>query len=323
MSLHLSSPFSHLASSAPVIGRFAPSPTGPLHVGSLVAAVGSYLLAKREGGKWLLRMEDLDAPRVVPGMADDILRTLEAFGLHWDEDIVWQSRRTDAYIAALEQLAAGGHVYHCGCSRAEIARAASAPHPGEEGLVYPGTCRPGLPEGKERRSVRLRVPDEDILFTDGIMGPRHENLARSCGDFIIRRADGPFAYQLAVVVDDAEAGITQVARGVDLLDSTPRQILIQRLLGFTTPIYWHLPLVTGSGGAKLSKRDNAVSLAASGDLAVTAPLLLVRTLLFLGQTVPPDLHHQKCKDILRWSIIHFDPTAVPTGPGPFTEVLPR
>ena len=212
-------------------GRFAPSPTGPLHFGSLVAALGSYLFARRSGGRWLLRMDDLDAQRVVPGMADDILRTLEILGFSWDGEIVWQSRRDVAYAEALQRLEQLGVVYPCGCSRGEIARIATAPHDSGDELVYPGTCRGGLAHGKEARSLRIRVPEEEISFLDGIAGPFRQILAEVCGDFVIRRADGLFAYHLATVVDDDAAGVTQVVRGADLLASTPRQIYLQRLLG--------------------------------------------------------------------------------------------
>ncbi|HEY5974800.1 MAG TPA: tRNA glutamyl-Q(34) synthetase GluQRS, partial [Geobacteraceae bacterium] len=227
-----------------VIGRFAPSPTGPLHSGSLVAAVGSYLAARSVGGRWLLRMEDLDQPRVVPGMADDILRTLEMLGFVWDGEVVWQSRRTEAYQAALDRLSSLGVVYPCGCSRTEISRIASAPH-GSGELVYPGLCRSGLVAGKVPRAIRVLVPAREIAFQDGILGRFTQDLAATCGDFVVKRADGPFAYHLAVVVDDAAAGVTQVTRGADLLDSTPRQLYLQELLGLSHPIYNHLPLVCG------------------------------------------------------------------------------
>lgn len=290
------------------IGRFAPSPTGPLHLGSLVAAVGSWAMARRAGGRWLLRMEDLDTPRVVPGVADDILRTLEVLGLTWDGEIVWQSRRSEAYQAALEKLCRRGVVYPCGCSRAEIARIASAPHGAGE-LVYPGTCRHGLPPGKEPRAFRVRVGEETVCYGDAVQGEQCQELARDCGDFVVKRADGPFAYHLAVVVDDAASGVNQVVRGADLLASTPRQIFLQRHLGLPTPAYAHLPLVTGPGGAKLSKRDNAVSLAAGRDLMRDGGRLLLAALHFLGQ-VPPLLPHASCGEILSWTASSFDAARV-------------
>lgn len=305
------------SSSTPIIGRFAPSPTGPLHLGSLVAALGSYLMAKREGGLWLLRVEDLDTPRVVPGMADDILRTLETLGFGWDGEVVYQSCRTEAYREALERLLRDGAAYPCGCSRAEIARAASAPHPGEEGPAYPGLCRDGLPEGKSARSVRVRVTSDPVVFQDGVMGTCSSDLAAAGGDFVVKRADGPFAYQLAVVVDDAASGVNQIVRGADLLHSTPRQILLQRLLGYRTPSYCHLPLVTGPGGGKLSKRDNAVSLASGRDLATEGHLLLIDSLRFLGQDPPHSLTKASSIEVLCWAIEHFSPVSIPRTPGPF------
>ena len=307
------------ATSTTIIGRFAPSPTGPLHVGSLVAALGSYVMAKREGGLWLLRIEDLDTPRVAPGMADDILRTLEILGFRWDGEVLHQSRRTAVYQEALDRLVREGAAYPCGCSRAEIARVASAPHPGEEGPAYPGICRNGLPDGKKARAVRVRAGDEAISFQDGVMGVSSRILSACGGDFVVKRADGPFAYQLAVVVDDAESGVNQVVRGADLLSSTPRQIHLQRLLGYSTPSYYHLPLVTGPGGMKLSKRDNAVSLASGRDLRREGRLLLFDTLRFLGQDPPPDLRNATCCEILRWAIHSFAPGAIPRDPGRFSR----
>lgn len=301
------------------VGRFAPSPTGPLHLGSLVAAIGSYIMAKRAGGQWLLRIEDLDTPRVVPGMDDDILRTLEILGFQWDGEIVRQSCRTAVYQEALERLLREGSAYPCGCSRAEIARAASAPHPGEEGPAYPGLCRNGIPEGKIARSIRVHSGSEPIEFTDGVMGPYRVDLSRAGGDFVIKRADGPFAYQLAVVVDDALSGVNQVVRGADLLPSTPRQIRLQRLLGYPTPSYWHLPLVTGPGGSKLSKRDNAVSLASGRDLEREGHLLLYDALIFLGQSPPRELLGSSCVEILEGAVAHFSPEIIPRVPGPFSS----
>jgi glutamyl-Q tRNA(Asp) synthetase len=286
-------------------------------VGSLVAALGSYVMAKREGGLWLLRVEDLDTPRVVPGMADDILRTLEILGFRWDGEILYQSRRAEVYQEALERLLREGVAYPCGCSRAEIARSASAPHPGEEGPAYPGLCRNGLPEGKNARAVRVRTGDEAISFQDGVMGGYSQKLSACGGDFVVKRADGPFAYQLAVVVDDAESGVNQVVRGADLLSSTPRQIHLQRLLGYPTPAYYHLPLVAGPGGTKLSKRDNAVSLASGRDLRRERHLLLFDALRFLGQNPPSDLRNTSCDEVLSWAVGHFSSEAIPRVPGPF------
>jgi glutamyl-Q tRNA(Asp) synthetase len=236
-------------------GRFAPSPTGPLHLGSLVAAVGSWLYARAAGGRWLVRMEDIDTPRVVPGSAEEILAALQRYGLEWDGEVVLQSRRTALYEAALRELRARGWAYDCACSRAELQRAASAPLGREP--VYPGTCRRGIDAGKVARAIRFLVPDDAIVFDDLIRGHVEEEIG---GDFVVRRADGLFAYQLAVVVDDAEQGVTQVVRGADLLGSTPRQIALQRALGYPTPVYGHLPLVVNPDGSKLGKRDGALPL---------------------------------------------------------------
>lgn len=238
-------------------GRFAPSPTGPLHLGSLVAAVGSWLFAREARVPWLVRIEDIDTPRVVPGSAEEILAALRRYALDWDGEVVWQSRRTALYEEALQQLRAKNLVYDCACSRADLQRAASAPL-GRE-AVYPGTCRDGIPAGKVARAIRFRAPEGPIGFEDAIVGRVEEDVG---GDFVVRRADGLFAYQLAVVVDDAEQGVTQVVRGADLLESTPRQIALQRALGYPTPSYAHLPLVVNPDGSKLGKREGALPLPA-------------------------------------------------------------
>ncbi len=282
-----------------------------------MAALGSYVMARREGGLWLVRVEDLDTPRVVSGMTDDILRTLETLGFQWDGEILCQSSRAEVYREALDRLLRQGAAYPCGCSRAEIARIATAPHAGEEGPVYPGLCRNGLAEGKIARSIRVRVTSDPVVFRDGVMGLCSANLNEAGGDFVVKRADGPFAYQLAVVVDDAESGVNQVVRGADLLSSTPRQILLQRLLGYPTPAYYHLPLVTGPGGAKLSKRDCAVSLASGRDLCREGHLLLFDALRFLGQDPPPSLRGAACAEILSWAVDHFSPDSIPRFSGPF------
>lgn len=239
-------------------GRFAPSPTGPLHLGSLVAAVGSWLFARVEGGRWIVRMEDIDTPRVVAGSADEILDALRRYALDWDGEVVWQSQRTALYESALNELRVKRLVYDCACSRADLQRAASAPLGSEP--VYPGTCRNGIAPGKTARAIRFRASDEIIAFDDRIVGHQQENVAERTGDFVVRRADGLFAYQLAVVVDDAEQGVTQVVRGADLLTSTPRQIALQRALGYPTPEYAHLPLVVNPDGSKLGKRDGSLPL---------------------------------------------------------------
>ena len=243
------------------VGRFAPSPTGPLHLGSLVAAVGSWLFARRAGGRWLVRLEDLDAPRVVPGASAEIIAALELYGLSPDGDLVRQSQRTPLYEEAIARLRAAGQLYDCACSRTELRRLASAPTPDEDAEpVYPGTCRAGIAPGRAPRSLRFRVPPGVVRFADAVHGDQAQDVAREVGDFVVRRADGPFAYQLAVVVDDAAQGVTQVVRGADLLDSTARQIVLQRTLGLPTPDHAHLPLVLGPNGAKVGKRDGALPL---------------------------------------------------------------
>ena len=261
----------------PYRGRFAPSPTGPLHFGSLVAAVGSFLEARAQDGTWLLRIEDLDRPRCVPGAEDSIRRTLDALGLHADGEVLRQSERDEVYAAALAELEVLGVLYGCACTRREIADSALA---GIDGPVYPGNCRDGLPPGRAARAWRLRCDGAHITFEDRIQGRISHNLEREVGDFVLKRADGLYAYQLAVVVDDAAQGITDVVRGADLLDSTTRQILLQRLLGISTPVYAHLPVAVNAQGEKLSKQ----TLAAAVDVREPVPLLN-RVLEFLGQ--PP------------------------------------
>jgi glutamyl-Q tRNA(Asp) synthetase len=229
-------------------GRFAPSPTGPLHFGSLVAALGSYLDAKTHGGEWLVRMEDLDTPRVVPGAADDILRTLEQFGLEWDGPVLYQSARMDAYETVLSELRRGNLVFPCDCSRKDLVDR------------YPGTCRSGLRGRRDALAWRFRASGEIVQFEDRRLGPQCQNVEDYVGDFVVKRADGLFAYQLAVVVDDAFQGITDVVRGEDLLDSTARQILLQRALGYQQPRYLHLPVAVNELGQKLSKQTGATAL---------------------------------------------------------------
>lgn len=235
-------------------GRFAPSPTGPLHFGSLVAALASFVDARAHEGQWLVRIEDVDRTRAVAGAADDILRTLEAFGFAWDGDVAYQSRRTALYEDALDALRRSGTAYDCACSRRDVARAG---HVGAEGPVYRGTCRSGLPKGARPRAVRVRTDDLPTRVVDAVYGEHSQRLESALGDFVVRRADGFFAYQLVVVVDDADQGITRVVRGADLLSSTPRQVHLQRLLGLPTPAYAHVPVVLDDHGRKLSKRDRA------------------------------------------------------------------
>jgi glutamyl-Q tRNA(Asp) synthetase len=289
---------------APVayVGRFAPSPSGPLHFGSLVAAVGSFLEARRHGGRWLLRIEDVDAPRTVAGAAESIIATLARFGFEWDGDVTWQSARSEAYAAALARLQAEGHAYPCACSRREIADSALA----RDGSPrYPGTCRDGLPAGRAARAWRVHAQGV-VCFDDAIQGPQQEDLAADIGDFIVRRADGLYAYQLAVVVDDAEAGVTHVVRGADLLESTGRQILLQRLLGLPRPAYAHLPVATGAAGEKLSKQTLAPALDAAG-----APAALVAALAFLGQQPPAALGRAPLAEVWAWARVHWQRDRVP------------
>jgi len=263
---------SRMTPSSPCIGRFAPSPTGPLHAGSLVAALASYLDARANGGAWLIRIEDIDEGRAVPGAAETILAQLDWLGMHSDGEIVWQSRRKDLYQAARERIA--DYVYGCGCNRREIADSRLGVAP-DGSAIYPGTCRHGLAPGREARSLRLRVPEpgEDLIgFQDRFAGWQEQRLALESGDFVLKRADGYWAYQLAVVVDDAEQGVTDVVRGADLLDSTPRQIYLQRLLGVPTPRYLHVPVVRNANGEKLSKQTGALAVLPGNEEAAVAAL---------------------------------------------------
>jgi glutamyl-Q tRNA(Asp) synthetase len=248
-----------MSNQASYIGRFAPSPTGPLHAGSLVAAMASYLDAKANRGRWLLRMEDVDEARTAAGAAESILADLDLLGMHWDGEVVFQSRRAALYEAAFDRL--GRLAYPCGCTRREIvdSRICVA---ADGAAVYPGTCRTGLPVGKPARAYRLRVPDpghidELIIFDDRWLGRVQQHLAIEVGDFVLKRADGFWAYQLAVIVDDADQGVTHVVRGADLLDSTARQIYLQRQLKLATPQYLHVPVITNADGEKLSKQNGA------------------------------------------------------------------
>lgn len=290
---------------SPYRGRFAPSPTGPLHIGSLIAALGSCLDARQQGGAWLLRMEDVDTSRNVPGAADDILRTLTAFGFEWDGPVLYQSARLEAYAAALEQLKQAGLAYGCACSRKEIAD--SATHAAiDGGLAYPGTCRNGLAEGRAARAWRLRVDNGEIAFVDRLQGRVVQHLEDDVGDFVLRRADGLFAYQLAVVVDDAWQGVTHVVRGADLLASTPRQIALQRCLGYPEPVYAHLPVAANPAGEKLSKQTLAQPLRAA-----QASAELVAALRFLGQAVPGELSRASVAEVWAWAHSHWSFAAIP------------
>ncbi|HRF72444.1 MAG TPA: tRNA glutamyl-Q(34) synthetase GluQRS [Accumulibacter sp.] len=290
---------------SPYRGRFAPSPSGPLHFGSLVAALGSYLDARANNGQWLLRIEDVDQPRTVRGAADHIRRTLERFGFAWDGEVLVQSRRLDFYHAALVRLQLDGDVYPCACSRREIA-SHSPPRSVDGALVYPGTCRAGLVGGRAARAWRLRLPDQVVAFDDRVQGPMQQNLQRAVGDIILLRADGQYAYQLAVVADDAAQGVNAVVRGVDLLDSTPRQIWLQRRLGLPTPTYAHLPVVTNAAGEKLSKQTRASAVDPAAGSA-----LLSAALHFLGHPVPAEISAGPLGDFWRWAIASWSIDRVP------------
>ena len=278
------------------VGRFAPSPTGALHFGSLVAALASWLDARAAGGTWQLRMEDLDRQRERPGAAAAILRQLEAAGLEWDGPASYQSARAAFYDQALERLQRAGLTYPCSCTRREMADSALAI---DGSRVYPGTCRNGLAAGRSARALRLRTPEEPIRFTDRLQGVIVQSVAREVGDFVLRRADGAYAYQLAVVVDDAEQGITDVVRGADLLDSTPRQILLQRLLGLPTPRYLHVPVAVDAAGEKLAKQSGA---------AIAGADEFSRALTFLGHAAPGSL---PVRELLAWARQHWDVARIP------------
>lgn len=283
-------------------GRFAPSPTGPLHFGSLVAALGSCLEARVHDGQWLLRMEDLDPPREQPGAATEILKTLEACGFEWDGPVLYQSRRSAAYEAALAQLRERGLLYACACSRKEVADAGLR---GIEGAVYAGTCRNGT-GNRPLRAWRVHTDMDEIAFEDGVQGRQAQVLQRDIGDFVLKRADGLYAYQLAVVVDDGFQGINHVVRGSDLLDSTPRQIHLQRLLGLPTPAYLHLPVAVNARGEKLSKQTRATAL----DIRETR-LLLWQALAFLGQQPPADLRSAPPAELWDWARRHWRAARIP------------
>lgn len=277
-------------------GRFAPSPTGPLHRGSLIAALASYLDARAAGGQWLLRMEDIDPPREQPGAADTILRSLETHGLHWDGAVMWQSERSEAYLDALERLRAGGALFACTCSRARTDAAGNCT----------GDCRGRDTAPAGPAALRVAVaPDFVARWTDRWQGPREHDTGRDLRDFIVRRKDALFAYQLAVVVDDAAQGITEVVRGCDLLDSTPRQLWLQHLLACPSPAYGHLPVLVNHQGQKLSKQNHAPPLddrRAAGNLR--------EALSRLGQPAPPPELGQ-CRELLAWATRHWRREAVP------------
>jgi glutamyl-Q tRNA(Asp) synthetase len=279
------------------VGRFAPSPTGPLHFGSLAAALASWLDARAAGGKWLVRMEDLDRPRVVAGASETILRQLETLGLAWDGPVIYQSERLDLYRQSLSVLESANLTYWCACSRKEIADSALGP---DGASVYAGTCRGGFARGeKQPRAIRLKTAAEPIRFVDRVFGAQSQSVETEVGDFVIFRADGMFAYQLAVVVDDAAQGITDVVRGADLLDSTARQIHLQRLLGLPAPNYLHIPVAVNAAGEKLSKQS------ADKEIGLES---LRPALAFLGHPAPASLADA---ELLAWAQKNWDVSRIP------------
>lgn len=280
---------------APGRGRFAPSPTGELHFGSIVAAVASFVDARSRGDEWLVRIDDLDAPRVASGAIASILRELERLGLYWDGDIVHQSARTDPYAAALEALQAGGHCFPCACTRREVG-----------GRVYPGTCRNGVPAGRKARSVRVRAGAGSIGIEDLVQGPCRQDLGRDIGDFIVYRADGVFAYHLATAFDDTEQGITRVVRGADLLLSTLPQAYLQDLLSRRRPEYAHVPVATNRKGEKLGKRTRAPPTRLR-----PASLVACDALRFLAHAPPAELEGAPPEELWSWAIGEWELARVP------------
>ncbi|WP_458131460.1 tRNA glutamyl-Q(34) synthetase GluQRS [Pseudomonas sp. R3-41] len=278
------------------IGRFAPTPSGHLHFGSLVAALASYLDARAVGGRWLLRMEDLDPPREEPGAQAAILKALESYGFEWDGEMVRQSERHDAYDQVINRLFSQGLAYACTCSRKQLEAYQG---------IYPGLCR-NAGHGTEDAAIRLRVPELEYHFTDRVQGEFRQHLGREVGDFVIRRRDGLYAYQLAVVLDDAWQGVTDIVRGADLLDSTPRQLYLQELLGLPQPRYLHVPLITQPDGHKLGKSYRSPPLAAD-----QATPLLLRALRALGQQPGLELADASPRELLAWGIRHWDARKIP------------
>jgi glutamyl-Q tRNA(Asp) synthetase len=286
------------ASDTPYRGRFAPTPSGPLHFGSLVAALGSYLEARSRGGEWRVRIDDLDAARVVPGAADAILRCLERLGFEWDGPVILQSRHTAAYHAALHELRQAKAVYPCGCSRSEIEAIALR---GSEGPIYPGTCRAGLAADRRALAWRMRVDAHVVEFDDGLLGPQRIDLQSETGDFIVYRADRVYAFHLAAAVDEAELGITDVVRGADLLESSARQIHVMRTLRQRVPRYVHLPIARGADGIKLSKQTGAQAVDTGRPAATLSAVLR-----FLNQPVPSEMEQAPLKDLCTYAIEHWD-----------------
>lgn len=285
------------------IGRFAPSPTGPLHFGSLVTAIASYLQARSQGGLWRVRIEDIDPPREVPGAASSILHTLESYGMAWDGDVLYQSERISAYEQAIDTLIQDQCAYACRCSRSEIRNSAKS---GPFGPIYPGTCRQrGIALDRDS-AIRVKIEDQAIHINDANLGDITQNLSSQLGDFVVRRRDGLYAYQLAVVIDDAHQGITEIVRGADLLDSTPRQLYLQRLLNLPKPRHFHLPLATDSRGEKLSKQSAAEPIPPNNPLPN-----LVEALRFLNQDPDKSLIDANRDEFWQWAIAHWSMRKVP------------
>ncbi|HSI46451.1 MAG TPA: tRNA glutamyl-Q(34) synthetase GluQRS [Methylophilus sp.] len=280
------------------VGRFAPSPTGPLHFGSLVAAVASYCDARKRGGQWLLRIEDVDTTRSIKGASEDIIRTLGDYGFAWDGEVIYQSQRSALYQQVLDQLRDQQLAYPCTCSRKEIADSSTLQ--GIEGAIYPGTCREHTAPIDTPTAWRLKTHDAWIDFDDVIQGHQQHHMPSAIGDFVIKRADSVFSYQLAVVVDDALQEVTHVVRGADLLNSTTRQIYLQQLLGYATPVYAHIPLVINTDGQKLSKQTLAQALPTDNIKAT-----LIAALTFLQQPLPDNMHIFSLDDIWQWAISHW------------------
>jgi len=279
---------------APYVGRFAPSPSGPLHFGSLLAAVASYAQAKASNGRWLVRIEDIDPPREQPGADKIILDSLEAYGFEWDGPASYQGEFRARHEALIQNLLGAGEAYPCRCSRRDLANVPRGPL----GAIYPGTCRNGCHAGDV--AIRLRTDDEPVKFTDRLQGPQNQRLESASGDFIIKRRDGLIAYHFAVVADDFDQGITEVVRGIDLLDSTPRHIRLQRALGFTTPAYTHIPVIENADRQKLSKLTGAKAI----PLGATGPVL-VSALAALRQCPPAGLANEDIDSIWAWAIANW------------------
>ncbi|HKJ51210.1 MAG TPA: tRNA glutamyl-Q(34) synthetase GluQRS [Gammaproteobacteria bacterium] len=298
----------------PTTGRFAPTPSGPLHFGSLVAALASYCQARATGGHWLMRIEDVDTPRVVDGAESQILLALEAFGFEWDGPVLRQSGRFEIYRQYIDRLIAEGACFACECSRRSLRE--QGVNSGPLGQIYPGNCRDkGLPQAG--RALRLNTAGSGrIEFRDGVYGNFAMELEPEAGDFVLRRGDGIYAYHLAVVVDDEEQGVDEIVRGADLLENTCLHIYLQRRLGFATPSYLHIPLINNVQGVKLSKQTGAAAIDAAN-----APQLLVAALSHLAQQPDPDLLSAGPREILAWAVAHWSPASIPAQPATSAEIF--